>query len=253
MSVTTPSRPGPAPIGPEPAAPRRVTAPEGRWSSSTRRGPRAHAADAVATYRSRATGRSAFAVADGVGDSAGAAFAATLAADHAVRVAAIEGSAAAGIAAAGDVLRSAGDLADGDAAMVLALELGQRSGTGWEIAWVGDCRAVAVVGRRLRTLTRDHTVAAVLRALRMPAGRRMEHVLATSVRTARPSEIEVVRTTDAATLLLVSDGVHRALDPAGIDRALAGTPPALRADALTSAALAAGGTDNAAALVVDAR
>src|ERR1700759_4572634 len=90
------------------------------WGHAGRRGPRHHHADAAAGHRSEHTGRTAVAVADGVGDSAAAAFAATLAADHAVRVAGLERDARAGVVAAGDLLRSAGDLATGDAAPVVA-------------------------------------------------------------------------------------------------------------------------------------
>lgn len=251
----------------QPTASRPIPVPrtgELSWASSSLRGPRRHQADATAAFRSPRTGRRAFAVADGVGDSEEAAFAAALAADHAVRVAALEGRATTGVAAAGDVLRATGDLAAGDAALVVALEPG--GGTrAWEIAWVGDCRALAQDGHGvLRRLTRDHTVAAAMRASGLRPARRLDHVLMTSVRTAKHSEIGVTRAESPAALLLVSDGVHRTLPPHALtgvldlrdlrdlrDRHAAGpADPRVWAPALTTAAVDAGGTDNATALVI---
>jgi serine/threonine protein phosphatase PrpC len=248
----------------QPTSERPIPAPRSgqlSWASSSLRGPRRHQADATAAFRSPRTGRRAFAVADGVGDSEEAAFAAALAADHAVRVAALEGRAAAGVAAAGDVLRATGELATGDAALVVALEPG--GGTrAWEIAWVGDCRALAQDGHGVqRRLTRDHTVAAAMRATGLRPARRLDHVLMTSVRTAKHSEVGVTRAESPAALLLVSDGVHRTLPPHELtgghdlrdplDRHGRGpADPRLWAPALTTAAIDAGGRDNATALVI---
>ena len=225
------------------------------WAVSSLQGPRRHQADASAAFRSPRTGRRAFAVADGVGDSTEAAFAATMAADHAVRVAALEGRAATGVAAAGDVLRAAGVLAHGDAALVVALEPGGGTRE-WEIAWVGDCRALAQDGHGVtHQLTRDHTVAAAMRAMHLPVARRLEHVLMTSVRTAKHSEIGVTRAPGARSLLLLSDGVHRVLPPHTVadlydDDGHRPADPRHAAPALTAGALAAGGSDNATALVI---
>lgn len=220
------------------------------WAHAGRRGPRHHHADAAAGHRSEHTGRTAVAVADGVGDSSAAAFAATLAADHAVRVAALEHDAVAGVVAAGDLLRSAGDLATGDAALVVALAPtgGDRC---WTVAWVGDCRAYAGDGRTVTAATRDHTLAAVMRDGGIAVNPRLEHVLSTSVRTARPAEVGVVRVDDPAALLLVSDGVHRVVAPGRLATVVGHGSAVDRAEWIVEEAAEAGTVDNATALVVD--
>ncbi|MEJ2865099.1 PP2C family protein-serine/threonine phosphatase [Actinomycetospora flava] len=220
--------------------------PEG-WAS--RQGPRRHQADAATSYRS-ATGRLAVAVADGVGDSAAAGFAARLVADHAVRVAALEGRPDVAVLAAHDLLTSAHDLVPGDAAAVIALGPGADDPR-WRLAWVGDCRALAWDGRSLRSLTADHTVAAALRARGLTVHPRLEHVLTVSTRTARPQEVGVAVVDDPGTLLLVSDGVHRSVATPDLAAALAGGGSAAeRAERIVGIAAAAGTGDNATALVV---
>lgn len=219
------------------------------WAS--RRGPRRHQADAAASYRS-ASGRLAVAVADGVGDSEAAGFAARLVADHAVRVAALEGRPDVAVLAAHDLLTSARDLVPGDAAVVVALAPGAGDPR-WRLAWVGDCRALARDGRGLRTLTTDHTVAAELAARGLTVHPRLEHVLTVSARTVCPQEVGVAVVDDPGTLLLVSDGVHRSLAEWSLAAALAGSGSATeRAERIVGLAAAAGATDNATALVVDA-
>lgn len=229
----------------EPTAPH-GDGPDG-WA--TRRGPRRHQADAAATYRS-ATGRLAVAVADGVGDSEAAGFAARLVADHAVRVAALEGRPDVALLAAHDLLTSTRDLVPGDAAAVVALAPGGDDPR-WRVAWVGDCRALAWDGRALRTLTADHTVAAELRARGLHAHPRMEHVLTTTVRTAGPQEVGVAVVDDPGILLLVSDGVHRSVTGWATAAVLAGSGSAAeRAERIVGLATAGGATDNATAVVV---
>jgi PPM family protein phosphatase len=213
------------------------------------RGPRTHQADAAASHRGR-TGRLAVAVADGVGDSAGAAFAARLVADHAVRVATLEGRADTAVLAAHDVLHSAGDLVPGDAAAVVALAPGDGDPR-WRLAWVGDCRALAWDGRGLRALTTDQTVAEQMRAWGLRAHPRLDHVLATSVRTTGPRDVGVADVVDPGVLLLVSDSVHRSVPAPALAAALAaGGSAQERADRVVGLASAAGTRDNATALVV---
>ncbi|MDD7940254.1 serine/threonine protein phosphatase [Actinomycetospora lutea] len=217
------------------------------WAS--RRGPRHHQADAAASYRS-AAGRLAVAVVDGVGDSEAAGFAARLVADHAVRVAALEGRPDLAVLAAHDLLTSTRDLVPGDAAAVVALAPGADDPR-WRLAWVGDCRALAWDGRALRTLTADHTVAAALRSRGLHVHPRLEHVLTVSVRTARPQEVGVVVVDDPGTLLLVSDGVHRSVAGWTLAAVLAGSGSAAeQAERIVGLAAAAGATDNATALVL---
>ena len=234
------------PIVPFPREAPADAAPVGRASH---RGPRRHQADASAEHRG-ATGRLAVAVADGVGDSEDAAFAARLVADHAVRVAALEGRPDTAVLATHDLLVSTHDLVPGDAAAVVALAPGDGDPR-WRLAWVGDCRAMAFDGRTLRTLTADQTIAATLRARGLAVHPRFEHVLVTSVRTVGPQEVGIAVAPDPGILLLVSDGVHRSVSGPALAAALAaGGSAQAQADRIVALASAAGTTDNATALVV---
>lgn len=224
-----------------------VLPPEAPWAS--RQGPRRHQADAAAVYRGP-TGRLAAAVVDGVGDSQDAGFAARLVADHAVRVAVLEGRPDVALLAAHDLLTSTRDLVPGDAAAVVALAPGAGDPR-WRLAWVGDCRALAWDGRAMRALTADRTVAAELRARGLTVHPRLEHVLTTSVRTVRPQEVGIAVVDDPGTLLLVSDGVHRSVAAPALAATLAaGGTAAERAERIVDLAAAAGTTDNATALVL---
>lgn len=237
VAVSTPVAVVPTLAGPSPV---------GRASHQ---GPRRHQADAAAVHRS-ATGRLAVAVADGVGDSEAAGFAARLVADHTVRVAALEGRPDVAVLAAHDLLASTGDLVPGDAAAVVALGPGGGDPR-WRFAWVGDCRALAWDGRTLRALTADQTVAAQMRAQGVAVNPRLEHVLTTSVRTTGPQEVGIAVVGDPGVLLLVSDGVHRSVPGPALAAALAaGGSAQARADRVVALAAAAGATDNATALVV---
>jgi PPM family protein phosphatase len=216
---------------------------------ATHRGPRQHQADAVASHRAP-WGRLAVAVADGVGDSEDAGFAARLVADHAVRVAALEGRPDTALLAAHDLLEATQDLVPGDAAAVVALAPGPGEPR-WRLAWVGDCRALAWDGRTLRTLTSDHTFAARMRALGLTPHPHLEHVITTSARTAGPRDVGIAVVDDPGTLLLVSDGVHRAVSASSMAAVLvAGGSAGERAARIVGLAEAAGLTDNATALVV---
>ncbi|MHC1562214.1 PP2C family protein-serine/threonine phosphatase [Actinomycetospora sp. C-140] len=235
------------PFVPSPREAPADAAPVGRASL---RGPRRHQADAAAEHRG-ATGRLAVAVADGVGDSEAAAFAARLVADHAVRVATLEGRPDTAVLATHDLLESTRDLVPGDAAAVVALAPGDGDPR-WRLAWVGDCRALSWDGRTLRTLTADQTIAARLRARGLTVHPRFDHVLVTSARTVGPEEVGTAVVADPGVLLLVSDGVHRSVSAPSLAAALAaGGSAQARADRIVALATAAGTTDNATALVVE--
>lgn len=223
------------------------------WWTAAARGPRRHQADAAAGF-SRG-GRLAVAVADGVGDSPTAALAARAAAEHAVRAAALDGRADLAVLAARDVLLAAGRALDGDAALTVALAPHPgRTGASWTVAWVGDGRAWSRDGDALHLLTRDHTVAAEMRAAGVAVAPHLEHVLTTSVRTTRgATEIGLTAVSAPAALVLASDGVHRALGPARLARLAADVPLPALSRVLVEAARAAGTRDNATALVVDTR
>lgn len=211
-------------------------------------------ADAFATFSDAASGRSAFVVADGVGDHLAAARAARLAASIAARVA-VERGARAGILAAQRGLLAELPESTADSVLVVAVlpSQGQPDGPG-DIAWVGDCRAYRWNGRVLHRMTTDHTVAEYFRARGHDPLPGMRHLVTTSVRTVRPGDIGHTATgSSAGRLLLCSDGVGKKLGMPVVKSILAqGSSPGQAAEGLVGAALGRGGTDNTTALVVDA-
>ncbi|GLZ28638.1 serine/threonine protein phosphatase [Lentzea sp. NBRC 105346] len=185
-------------------------------------------ADAVAS------GDPVFALADGIGDNPAAAHAARLAADAAV----LAGDPVAGVLAASAALGSAA----GDAVLVVAA----ARHDGYDVAWVGDARAYHWDGDTLSLLTRDQTVAEYFRSRGAVPAPRMEHVVTNTVRHCTPDNIGRA-SVGSGTLVLTSDGVHGVLSHAEIAAIAGGGDAAAR---LVRAALHAGGTDNATALVV---
>lgn len=212
------------------------------WQTASAQGPRAVNADAVGAYADPVTQEVVFALADGVGDAPGAANAARLAAAAAVRTTAAEGPVAALLAAQKAVLADPGA---GDCVLVVALPFDG----GYRIGWVGDVRAYAWSGGGLRQLTTDHTLAQYFRDHGQAPAPHMEHVVTTSVRTAGATEYGRTEVQSPAGLLLTSDGVHKTLSLATMAELL--RHPANSATALTDAAIAAGGSDNATAMFVE--
>lgn len=193
------------------------------------RGPRTHNADAYAHNRRT------FVVADGVGDSAAAAEAAHAAA----QAAALLTDPVTAILAARDALQ----VHAGDAVIVVAVA---RPDGGFDVAWAGDARAYASDGEDLVQLTTDHTVAEYFRERGLAPAARLEHVVTNTVRHATPENVGRAGTR-AQRLVLVSDGVYGPLGHNGIEAIMSGH---VSAERLVRAALYAGGTDNATALVV---
>ncbi|MFQ6330911.1 PP2C family protein-serine/threonine phosphatase [Nocardia sp. CWNU-33] len=221
--------------------------------SVSRRGGRSINADAAATYTDSTVGRTAFAVADGVGDHLLAARAARTVANIAARVGARSG-AVAGILAAQQKLLHEFPQEGADSVLVIAvLETDQPKGP-CDIAWVGDCRAYRWNGRVLHQITTDHTVAEHFRASGLHAAPRLNHLVTTSARTVRPAAVGHTATgSSRGRLLLSTDGVHKCLEMTDIKAILAGGATAgIAAEALVDNALRSGGTDNATAFVVDA-
>ncbi|WP_020666336.1 PP2C family protein-serine/threonine phosphatase [Amycolatopsis nigrescens] len=221
-----------------------------RWHTASAQGPRAVNADAVGAFADPATHRVVFALADGVGDDAGAARAARVAASAAARTPAEAGPVAAVLAARRAVLADPGA---SDCVLVVAMPFGNTGGSGYRIAWVGDARAYRWDDRDPappRQLTTDHTLAQYFRARHQATTPRMEHMVLTSVRTAGDREIGTTELRGDAGLLLTSDGVHKTLAPAAIGEIL--TQPGRAAAALVETAITLGGTDNATAIVVAA-
>ncbi len=238
-----------------------------RWDRASERGPRRVNADATAVHTDPGTGLSAYVVADGVGDDLVAARTATIAAELAARIAAVQGPVA-GILAAQEIVRTNDD--GGDCVLVVAVPQVGPTRTGCDVAWVGDCRAYHWNGRILEQITNDHTVAEYFRGRNQPTTSRMEHLVTTSVRTVAPERIGRTRTSIArrgcapargsvtaeptaeSRLLLCTDGVHKLVDMSRI-RTVLDQPisPAAAANTLVSMARELGSKDNATALVVD--
>ncbi|EWM11339.1 PP2C family serine/threonine-protein phosphatase [Kutzneria sp. 744] len=118
-----------------------------RWDTASERNLRATNADAVATRRDPATGELVFAVADGIGDTAGSAEAARKAAAAAVATPVAQGAIQAMIAAQQALL-----LDEDDCVLVVAMPFTDRVSSGYRIAWVGDCRAY--LSHHITTLSR---------------------------------------------------------------------------------------------------
>lgn len=128
---------------------------------------------------------------------------------------------------------------------------------GWSVAWVGDCRAYFVppspdtAGPALPA-TADHTIGRYLRDRGVPAAPALDRVLTTTARKGEPGA--AAGPPGPGRLVLVTNGVHHVLDAHAIARiARSVADPARAAGALVTAALDAGGADNAAAAVADLR
>ncbi len=221
--------------------------------SVSHRGSRSLNADAVAVYTDIGRGRSAFVVADGIGDHLLAVRAARTAAVTAAYAAAASG-AVAGILAAQQELTRQFAQAKADCVLAVAvLPAPEFPDTQCDIAWVGDCRAYRWNGRVLHQITTDHTVAEALSSRGIRPTARMGHLVTTSARTVRPDEIGQASTgTSSGRFLLASDGAHKPLTITEIRDLLAGAEtPGAAAAAITDQALRSGGTDNTTALVLD--
>lgn len=219
----------------------------------SRRGGRSLNADAVSSYIDSAAGRSAFAVADGIGDHLLAARAARTVAQVASRVA-VSGSAAAGILAAQrELLREFPEPSADSVAVVTVCPSPDRLDGPCEVAWVGDCRAYHWNGRVLHQITSDHTVAELMNARGISVAPRMHHMVTTSTRTVRAADIGRGTTgTGVGRWLLSTDGVHKTLPMTEVKRILAtADSAATAADTLVAAAIEAGASDNTTALVFD--
>lgn len=215
------------------------------------RGPRDINADAIATHTDPVTGRTAFAVADGVGDHLLAARAARLAATTAATTAVHRGAHGGLLCAQQELLRQFSQKQADTVLVVAVLPPVSSAEEVADIAWVGDCRAYRWNGHVLHQVTVDHTLAEFFRTRGVIPAPRAEHVVTDSVRTAKPSDIGHARIgAGPGTLLLTTDGVHKSLDIVRIKTILAGAPTGKAAGALVAAARTLGSTDNATALVV---
>lgn len=131
----------------------------------------------------------------------------------------------------------------------------------WLVANVGDSRAYALAEEGVYQVTVDHSrVQELVDAGLLDADAAAHHPERNVVTRALGGaggvdpDLFLVRTADASRLLLCSDGVSGLLDEATIGGALVDTPDVQEAaDRLVGLAIAAGGHDNATALVLAVR
>ncbi|MFD8609766.1 hypothetical protein [Streptomyces sp. NPDC059631] len=207
-------------------------------------------ADAAATYTSPSTGRTAFAVVDGMGHSTDIVRLAPMLAETAARVGATRG-ALAGLLSAGLLVTDPGP----DAVGVLFVT---REDGSAELVWSGDCQASRWDGTALCRLTTNHNLAAYLTRAATDAGNVPVTALADFVGItlglAVPATVPYVSVPARGVLVLTSDGVHDQVRPDVIEALVREhhTDPQALADALVAAAgpNAQGYRDDATAVVV---
>lgn len=125
------------------------------------------------------------------------------------------------------------------------------------VANIGDSRAYLVADRQARQITEDHSlVAARVAAGQMTAAEARKapdrNLLTRAVGSERIVQVDVfgqVQLQPSERLVLCTDGVHGMIEDEAIGLLAGGVPIEASAGALVAAALAAGGLDNATALV----
>lgn len=130
----------------------------------------------------------------------------------------------------------------------------------WLVANVGDSRAYRFAHHRLEQISVDHSLVQELLTAGKISAKEAEshperHVVTRALGGPQVPEADLFRwsVTPGERLLLCSDGITGLIDDAAIARVLAEVPEAQpAAERLVAAALAAGGLDNATAVVVDA-
>ncbi len=143
--------------------------------------------------------------------------------------------------------------------VVAALLVEDDGAPAWLLANLGDSRIYAVAGGRLRQVSVDHSVVQELVdsgeiTASEAHGHPERHVITRALGGQRPERPDffVLPLTEVDRLLLCSDGVSGLVDDGQIAAILTGSPdPRDAADRLIEAALAAGGDDNATAVIVD--
>ena len=143
--------------------------------------------------------------------------------------------------------------------VVAALLVEEDGDPAWLLANLGDSRIYAVTGGRLRQVSTDHSVVQELvDSGEITAEEAQDHperhVITRALGGPRlePADYFLVPAGDVQRLLLCTDGISGLVDDEQIEAVLTRTTdPRDAADALVAAALAAGGDDNATAVVVD--
>ncbi len=144
--------------------------------------------------------------------------------------------------------------------VVAALLVAGEDGPTWLVTNLGDSRAYSLTSSGLVQVSIDHSVVQQLvDAGAVAPGDAAHHpernvlTRALSAGPLMPPDFFSVPVADCERLLLCSDGISDLLDPQAIADLLAGAEdPQAAADDLVDAALAAGGYDNATALVIEA-
>ena len=143
---------------------------------------------------------------------------------------------------------------------VVALLVHAADGPHWLLANVGDSRVYRLVGETLDQVSVDHSLVQELvdagRISREQAAQHPERNVVTRALGGPDEGTEpdffLLPVSLVDRLLLCSDGVTEMVDDDTIARLLAEGSPQQAADALVAAAVAAGGVDNATAVVVEA-
>jgi protein phosphatase len=186
-------------------------------------------ADAAARWRDPATGVTAYALADGIGQDGAVAEMAADAARTAARVATRAGPYAGILAArraAAAVYTGAPAGQVDDAVLAVAVPMPARLGGGAVVAWTGDVRAYATrPGGHLEQVTVDRTRGQTYRRPGTPGWLRAladahDNIVTTSVLTGQVDEVRILGPVHR--LLLCTDGIHRRLTPPALAAALAG-------------------------------
>jgi protein phosphatase len=220
---------------------------------SSSRGNRDFNCDTAADYWFPANGVLTAAVVDGTGNSLEVAHIAFLAAHAAVRVGARKGAVPGLLAATELIADPTVEFPKPDGVMVLAV---CRPRQPTVIVHVGDCAAFAYDERDnvgLCRLTEDHTKGQRMRLHGHPEDEaaKRDRIITNSIGRATIGAITLTETS-AHTVVLVSDGVHRALSIEDMKAILREhhTEPATCAGLLVDAARSAGSGDDATALVL---
>ena len=214
-----------------------------------------------------------FAVADGMGGHAGGDVASRIAAEEIARLggrrftpATARDAVLAALVRAQARLRAYAELQPDDSrvwyagtTVVVAVLVEAGSGPRWVLAHVGDSRAYAVGPTGAVQVTRDHSVVQELVDTGQITAEEAtvhaeRHVITRALSSAGLPEPDFaeIDVDLAPRLMLCTDGVSGLVDEVSLASVLtAAQPPQEAADALVEAALSAGGTDNATAVVVD--
>lgn len=220
-----------------------------RYGLATNQGQRSHQCDAAHVFTNPANGRVAAAVFDGIGSSAELAAIAPVVATVAARVGALRGWYPGFLAATELLANPARELNTHDGVMVF---VHCSAGEPAVIMWVGDCRCYEWTGTDLVALTEEHT-----------KDRRMLFEGASEELAAKHAKVPLLtvgrattgtislRESGARTLILMSDGVYKAMSHAKMTELVRthAAEPQQCADALVESTQ--GARDNATVVVLD--